>query len=158
MKKIILSLLLAAVSLGASAQFEQGTKYVGASLTGLGFGYSKSTDFYIGMKANAGYFVSDGWMLLGEFGWEHQNGTSCVGLGVAGRYYLQQNGLYFSGALKYKHFGPKTNVVYLTPEVGYCFYLNDHVSLEPAIFCDFALNEFKDFTKIGLKVGFSYYF
>ena len=68
MKKIILSLLLAAVSLGASAQFEQGTKYVGASLTGLGFGYSKSTDFYIGMKANAGYFVSDGWMLLGEFG------------------------------------------------------------------------------------------
>lgn len=158
MKKIILSLLLAAISLGASAQFEQGTKYVGASLTGLGLGYSKNSDFYIGLQANAGYFVCDGWMLYGELGWDHQNGESSVNLGVASRYYMKTNGLYFSGALKYKHFAPSANVVYLTPEVGYCFYLNDHVSIEPAVFCDFALNEFKDFTKIGLKVGFSYYF
>ena len=158
MKKLILSLLLAAVSLGASAQFEQGTKYVGASMTGFGMGYSKSTDFYIGLQANFGYFVTDGLMLLGEFEWDHQNGYSDVGLGVAGRYYLQTNGLYFGGALKYKHFFPKIDNVYLTPEVGYCFYLNNHVSIEPAIFCDFSLNHFKDFTKIGLKVGFGYYF
>lgn len=158
MKKIILSLLLAAISLGASAQFEQGTKYVGASMTGLGLGYSKNSDFYIGFQANAGYFVSDGWMLYGDIGFESQNGECSVDLGVAGRYYMQQNGLYFSGAFKYKHIDPWINVVYLTPEIGYCFYLNDHVSIEPAIFCDMSLNHFKDFTKLGLKVGFGYYF
>ena len=54
---------------------------------------------YIGLQANAGYFVNDGLVLLGEFDWDHQNGSSIVGFGVAGRYYLQENGLYFGGSL-----------------------------------------------------------
>ncbi|MBO7120142.1 MAG: outer membrane beta-barrel protein [Bacteroidaceae bacterium] len=160
MKKIILSLLLAVVSTGAFAQFEKGTKYVGANLqgTGLGMGYSKSTDFFIGLQANAGYFIADSWMLLGEFGWNHQNGNSSVGLGAGARYYMKQNGLYFAGLLKYKHIPSNINNVYLSPEVGYCFYLNDHISIEPAVYVDMCLNHFKDFTQVGLKIGFGYYF
>ena len=160
MKKIFITLLLAVVSLGASAQFEQGTKYVGANLegTGFGMGYSKNTDFYIGLKANAGYFVADQWMLLGEFGWSHKNGNSRVGLGAGARYYLVQNGLFFGGMLKYKHIPSNVNNVYLAPEVGYCFYLNDHISVEPAIYVDMCLNHFKDYTNVGLKIGFGYYF
>ncbi len=158
MKKIVLALLLAAFSIGASAQFEQGTKYVSASMTGFGLGYSKNTDFFIGLNVNSGYFIVDNWMLFGEFGWEHQDGNSCVDMGVGTRYYLRQNGLYFSGALKYKHVPSNINNVYLSPEVGYCFYLNDHVSIEPALYLDMSLNHFKDFTKVGLKVGFGYYF
>ena len=160
MKKVILSLLFAAVSLGASAQFEQGTSYVGANLqgTGFGMGYSKNTDFYLGLQANAGYFFADNWMVLGEFGWAHQNGSSSVGLGAGARYYMSQNGFYFGGMFKYKHIPSSTNNVYLSPEVGYCFYLNNHVSIEPAIYSDMCLNHFKDFTSVGLKIGFGYYF
>ena len=60
--------------------------------------------------------------------------------------------------LKYKHIPSNINNVYFTPEVGYCFYLNDHVSIEPAVYVDMCLNHFKDFTKVGLRIGFGYYF
>lgn len=160
MKKIILSLFFAVVSMGAFAQFEQGTKYVSASLSGNGFGvgYSKSTDFFIGLQANAGYFFADNWMMLGEFGWSHQNGNSNVDLGIAGRYYMKQNGLYYNLGLKYQHIPANINNLYLSPELGYCFYLNDHVSLEPAVYVDMCLNHFKDYTKFGFKISFGYYF
>ena len=133
MKKIFIALLLSAVSLGASAQFEKGTKYAGASLSGLGLSYSKAEDFRLGLQAVGGFFVADSWMVLGQFGWEHLPGNNSVNLGVAGR-------------------------LYFTPEVGYCFYLNDHVSIEPAVYVDMCLNHFKDFTKVGLRIGFGYYF
>lgn len=160
MKKLFAALLLAAVSLGASAQFEKGTKYVGASLSGFGLSYSKVPGFCLDLQAVGGYFVADGWMLTGQFGWEHVPGNNNFDLGAGARYYLKQNGLFFGAGFKYKHVGPnlKSDNVYLTPEVGYCFYLNDHVSLEPAVYCDMCLNHFKDFTKVGLKIGFGYYF
>ena len=158
MKKILFSLLFAVVSMGAFAQFEQGTKYANLSLTGFGMNYSKAGGFNLGLDATGGYFVADSWMLLGEFGWSHQNGNSSVGLGAGARYYLVQNGLFFGGMLKYKHIPARVNNVYLTPEVGYCFYLNNHVSIEPAVYVDMCLNHFKDFTNVGLKIGFGYYF
>jgi len=160
MKKVILSLLLAVVSMGAFAQFEKGTKYASASLTGLGLSYSKAEDFRLGLQAVGGFFVADSWMVLGEFGWEHLPGNNSIDLGVGGRYYMLQNGLFFGGGFKYQHVCPdaKTDNFYITPEIGYCFYLNDHVSIEPSIYCDMCLNHFKDFTKIGLKIGFGYYF
>ena len=158
MKKIFIALLLSAVSLGASAQFEKGTKYAGASLTGLGLSYSKAEDFRLGLQAVGGFFVADSWMVLGQFGWEHLNGNSTVGVGAGARYYMRQNGIFFGGMLKYKHIPSNINNVYFTPEVGYCFYLNDHVSIEPAVYVDMCLNHFKDFTKVGLRIGFGYYF
>lgn len=160
MKKIMIVLLLAAFSLGASAQFEKGTKYVSASVSDFGLSYSKFEDFRLGFHAYGGYFIADGWMLLAQIGWDHQVGTNVFNVGTGARYYMQQNGLYFGGGLKYGHVGPNEvrNNVYLTPEVGYCFYLNDRVSIEPAVYCDMCLNHFKDFTKIGFKIGFGYYF
>ena len=41
MKKILVLLFMTVMTLGASAQFDKGTHYVGAGLTGLGFGYEK---------------------------------------------------------------------------------------------------------------------
>ncbi len=160
MKKIIFTLLFAVVSLGASAQFEKGTKYVGASVSDFGLSYSKYEDFRLGIHALGGLFVENSWMVLANFGWEHLPGNNSIDLGAGGRYYMQQNGLYFGGSFKYQHVCPdvKADNFYLTPEVGYCFYLNDHVSIEPAVYCDMCLNHFKDFTKIGFKIGFGYYF
>lgn len=160
MKKIFIALLLAAVSVGASAQFEKGTKYIGASASDFGLSYSKFEDFRLGVHAMGGYFIADGWMLLGQIGWEHQVGVNVFDIGASARYYLKKNGLYFSGGLKYGHVGPDwvRNNIYISPEVGYCFYLNDRVSIEPSVYCDMCLNHFKDFTKVGFKIGFGYYF
>ncbi|MBR6140727.1 MAG: outer membrane beta-barrel protein [Bacteroidaceae bacterium] len=160
MKKIFIALLLAAVSLGASAQFEKGTKYFGASVSDFGFSYSKFEDFRLGLHTTAGYFLADGWMLLAEIGWDHQDKTNVFNSGISARYYMQSNGLFFTGGIKYGHVGPRAvrNNVYISPEIGYCFFLNDHVSIEPAVYSDLCLNHFKDFTKIGFKVGFGYYF
>lgn len=160
MKKIIFALLLAAVSLGASAQFEKGTKYAGASVSGFGLSYSKAEDFRLGLHAQGGYFFADGWMATGLFEWEHLSGTNDFNIGAGARYYMVQNGLFGGVGLKYQHVGPNNlkNNILLTPEIGYCFYLNGKVSIEPAIYVDMCLNHFKDFTKVGLKVGFGYYF
>lgn len=158
MKKFFITLLLAATTLGASAQFEKGTCYVGASVSDFGLSYSKSEDFRLGLNALGGYFIADSWMVLGEFGWSHQNSKSSVGLGTGVRYYMVQNGLYFGGMVKYKHIPSNLNNLYLSPEFGYCFYLNNHVSIEPAVYTDFCLNHFKDFTKVGFKIGFGFYF
>ena len=63
MKKILLvAVLLFGVVVG-KAQFEQGTKYVGASVTNLGLSYSSSEKLRFGMEASAGYFLFDGIML-----------------------------------------------------------------------------------------------
>ncbi len=159
MKKVFLALLLAAVSLGASAQFEKGTKYVSASVSDFGLSYSKAEDFRLGLNVLGGYFFSDGWMGIAQLGWDHSSGTNNFNAGVAARYYMVRNGIYGGLGFKYQHIGPVVqNNVYLSPEVGYCFYLNRHVSIEPAVYVDMCLNRFKDFTKVGLKIGFGYYF
>ncbi|MBR6031829.1 MAG: outer membrane beta-barrel protein [Bacteroidaceae bacterium] len=163
MKKIFVALLLAAISLGASAQFEKGTKYVNASLTSFGLDYQKAGGFHLGFGAGAGYFIADGWMLQGQLGWNHQDGANEFSLGAGARYCLQRNGIFFGGGLRYGLSSagggaPVAHNAYLTPEVGYCFYLNDHVSVEPAFYVDMCLNHFKDYTKFGLKVSFGYYF
>ena len=163
MKKIILSLLLAVVSMGAFAQFEKGTKYVNGTLTGFGLDYCKAGGFHLGIAGAGGYFIADNWLLQGQLGWEHQDGANEFTLGAGARYYLKDNGLFFGGGIRYGLNSPGGNAevahnAYLPIEAGYCFYLNDHVSIEPAAFVDMCLNHFKDFTKFGLKVSFGYYF
>ena len=64
MKKSLLLLLFAVVSMGSYAQFEQGTKYVGASLTGLNLSYSSGEKFGLGLQGTAGYFFADSWARL----------------------------------------------------------------------------------------------
>lgn len=161
MKKTLLLLLMAVVSISASAQFESGTSYVSASVTGMNLSYNKLSKFNIGLQAKGGYFLEDGWMALGGVEWGMQDGHSDLGVEAAGRYYMQQNGLYFNLGLKYKYWGLGScgqSTVYVTPEVGYCFYLNKHVSLEPAVYYDVCLNKFSDFSTFGLKVGLGFYF
>ena len=104
-KKSMLALLLAVVSLSASAQFEKHTKFVNASLTGLDMNYSKDTKFHLGFEATGGYFVEDCWMPYGRIGFNHQaeNGPDRneFELGAGTRYYFKRTGVYLSGGLLY---------------------------------------------------------
>lgn len=157
---MFIALLLAAVSMSAFAQFETGTKYVSTSLTGLNMSYNKNAKFNLGLQATGGYFFTDGWMALGQIGWDHKDSYNDFTIGAAARYYIEQNGIYLNMGLKYQHIGPDfvANNVFLTPEVGYCFYLNHYVSIEPALYYDICLNKFADFSTVGLKVGVGFYF
>ncbi len=166
MKKIFIALLIATFTLSASAQFEKGTKYANAMLTGFGLDYCKSGGFHIGFGAGAGYFIADNWMLKGQIGWDHQDGRNLFNLGAGFRYYMKNNGLFFGTGFKYGLSGMKVDGqdaqvvhnVYLPLEAGYCFFLNDHVTIEPSAFVDMCFNHFKESTKLGLRVSFGYYF
>lgn len=193
LRKVLTMLLIAVSSMHASAQFEKYTSYLNTSLTGLGLSYSKDSRFKMGVQATGGYFVEDCWMLYGRFGFEHQGARGVMKnrndlqIGVGGRYYIEQNGIFLGVGLAYQHatnvtfsqhesiFGRTTengpvekrtvynyygnrNYVHLTPEVGYCFYVNNYLSIEPSVYCNLCLNRFSEGTEIGLKFGMGFYF
>lgn len=163
MKKIFIALLLATFTLNASAQFEKSTKYVNASLSGFGLSYSKQPGFCMNIEAAGGYFVANDWMLKGLIGWDHVGGANTFDLGAGFRYYLEKYGIFFGTGVKYGMTsaggdGGTVHNVFLPLEGGYCFFLNDHVTLEPSVFVDMCFNHFKESTKFGLKLSFGYYF
>ena len=160
MKKILLTLVLALTMIqGASAQFEQGKKYVGASLTGLNLSFSDLKDFAVGLDATAGYFVQRDLMVLGEVGVDTSNGNLNQFLaGIKGRYYIEQNGIYLAAGLKYRHVFKSINDLQVTPEVGYCYFLNRYITVEPAVYFDLSMTDFSHNSEFGLKCGIGIYF
>lgn len=193
LRKSLLTVLMAVSGLSASAQFEKYTSYLNTSLTGMGLSYSKDSKLKFGIQATGGYFVEDGWMLYGRAGYEHQGhrgemqNRNDLQLGVGGRYYFQQNGIYLGLGLMYahatnvtvsqtehvrmvedeagryethtiyNHYGSR-NYIHFTPEVGYCFYVNQYLSIEPSVYFNLCLNRFSEGTEVGLKLGMGYYF
>lgn len=161
MKKKIFTMTVALLAaLTASAQFEKGKTYVGGSLTGLNMKYTGSEKFNLGVQANAGYFIADDFMLLGQAGYEH-NGKKGVddkfNAAFGARYYIEQNGIYLGVNCKYIHGGKKFNDVMPGVEVGYAFFLNNCLTVEPAIYYDQSFKSHKDYSAIGLKIGLGVY-
>lgn len=156
MKKILSLMFLLVLTLGAKAQFEKGTHFANASLTGLGIGFDKG-EFSMGISAGYGYFISDCRMVGGEVGYRHHGGLNTFVLKPSFRYSFVQNGLNVGGGLQYEHAGYKQNYVQLCPQVGYTFFLSKNVSLEPAVYADFCLNDFSNGTSAGLKIGIGLY-
>ena len=149
---------LLALTLGAKAQFEEGKKYVGASLTGLGLSYSSSTSFSLGLSAEAGYFIKDNWQLRAALDYDHQKHVDNIGIDLGARYYFQQNGIFLGAGLAYDHFTKSINSVSIPLEVGYAFFLTRHVTLQPSVYYKMSLNKFSDCSRVGLRIGFGYYF
>ena len=164
MKKYFTILLLAVVSLSATAQFEKGTHYTEASVSGFGIGV-KDKKFNIGIGASQGYFVADGWMLLGRMGYQY-NGVHSALIQGGFRYSFQKFGLNLGAGVQYEHRGShsgnsessKQDYIQFCHQVGYTFYLNRWISLEPALYCDLALNDVKYGTNAGLKIGIGLYY
>ena len=159
MKKFVLLVLLTVATTSAFAQFEKGTKYVGASLTGLNMAINDRQHFSFGLDAKAGYFIKDYWMVEGTFGW-HTSRTHLdrCQIGAKLRYAQVENGLYYACGLKYIHERKSFNDLQLTPELGYCYYLNHYISVEPAIYYDMSFTDFSKKSEVGLKVGIGIYF
>ena len=161
MRKKIMSVAVALLcSLAANAQFEEGKVYIGGSLTGLNMKYTGSDKFSYGVQAQAGYFVADDLMLLGQTSFEH-SGNDAVDdkftAGVGGRYYIEQNGIYLGVNCKFVHAGKNFNDVMPGVEVGYSFFLNNSVTVEPAIYYDQSFKNHSDYSTIGLRLGVGVY-
>ena len=161
MKKTLLIVTLALLtSLTASAQFQKGKGYVGASLTGLNMSYNGGDGFNFGIEAKGGYILANNLMVLGSLSYQH-NGNDAVAdhftVGGGGRYYIIQNGLYLGVNAKLLHANHNYNDLMPGVEVGYAFYINRSVTIEPAIYYDRSFRKHSDYSTIGLKVGVGVY-
>ena len=155
MKKIFVLLLMSVLTLGANAQFEKGTHYAGAYLSGLGVGYDKG-NFRFGLGGEYGYYINCGQERRAEKADEYA-GVHALKIKPNFRYSFMSNGINLGCGLQFEHAGTDRNFIQLCPQVGYTFYLNDKISLEPALYADFALNDFKNGTSAGLKIGIGLY-
>lgn len=214
MKRLILTAaLILGIGTAAHAQFTAGTKYISTSVTGLSMNYSKNSDLKFGLNADGGYYFADGWMVKGNFNYNHAKNLDGLAIGAGVRYSFLQNGIFIgagleyafdkftntndvlgeftftettlvprfdeNGALVYENgqivYDPETHVTtdeHLTTvtthervnniripiEIGYTFYLNHYLAIEPAIYSKMSLNNFSDGTEFGLKIGFGFFF
>jgi len=158
MKKLLISLLFACVAVGASAQFSQGTKYIGASFTNLGMSYSKNNEFRFGINLEGGYYVADCWMARAYAGYEHAKHVDDVYIGAGVRYHFYQNGIFLGAGLEYDHITKSNNDLLIPVEVGYTFYLNHYLAIEPSVYYKMSTNDFADGSTVGLRIGLGYFF
>lgn len=161
MRKKILAMAMALLTAtGAYAQFEKGKVYVGASLTGLNMKYNGSDKFSFGIQAQGGYFVANDILLHGTVGYDHSGADGVVDkltLGVGGRYYIEQNGIFLGVNCKYMRAGREFNDFMPGVEVGYAFFVNNSVTIEPAVYYDQSFKNHSDYSTIGLRVGVGVY-
>ena len=165
---MLLGLVLSAMTMTASAQFERGAKYINTSLSGLGLSYSKNEKVHLDVRLMAGYFLGDGCMLYAGVDYAHQPHLNQVGVDFGGRYYIRQNGIFLGCGLKYAHgeettdeperYTRKHDNFFFTPEVGYAFYVNHYLTIEPSVYYNMSFDDFADASKVGLRIGFGFYF
>ena len=163
MKKILLTLtLIMATAISTYAQFEKDTWYVNASLTGLDLSHSKYEGTKFGFNAAGGAFIADNLSLVINFKGEYvEHGMDETSAGAQVRYYLSNCGVYGGVGMAYKHLSNgenKKNLVCFTPELGYAFFLNRYLTVEPAIHYDWSLDHTSDYSKLGFKIGIGVYF
>jgi hypothetical protein len=164
MKKLLMSLLLVlATTMSANAQFEKEVWYVNASLTGLDLSHSKVEGTNFGFALSGGVFAADNISVLLNFKGQYvEHGVDETSIGAQARYYFASCGVYGGLGMTYKHLTAagnfKKNLVCLTPEVGYAFFLGRNLTVEPAVYYDLSLKDTSDYSKLGFKIGFGLYF
>ncbi len=158
MKKVILCAMLMLASIGAKAQFEAGTKYLGISATGLGISYSSNEKFRIGLDATAGMFIADKVLVRANIGYNHTDYVDDFSAGIGARYYFRENGIFLGAGGEFSHLTKNNNDLMIPIEVGYAFYLNHYIAVEPAVYYKMSLDDFSDKSTVGLKIGFGFYF
>ena len=151
-------MLLLVFSVGAKAQFEAGTGYVGASVSNLGLSYSTTEKFRFGANLSIGTFLADQFMLRADLGYNHTDAVDDFSTALMGRYYVMENGIFVGAAGEFVHYTKSRNDVRIPIELGYCFYLNHFVSIEPSVYYKMSLDDFSDKSAVGFKIGLGFYF
>ena len=160
MKRVLLLFAVLLSALCGFAQFEQGKYYVGASATGFNLSYSGAEKLNLGIEVKGGYLVADNWLVTANAEFQHSGDddvADCISVGVGGRFYVIQNGLYLGLNAKLIHASHDYNDLMPGLEFGYAFFLNKHVTIEPAVYYDQSFKNHSDYSKIGLRVGIGIY-
>ena len=160
MKKFFMLMVALTTVVTVSAQFEQGKTYISASLSGLDLNYNGSTKFSCGFEAKGGYFVEDNLLVLGTLGYNHigvDDTPDRFSIGVQGRYYIIQNGIYLGVGATYKHANHNYNDIMPTVEVGYAFFINRTVTIEPSIYYEQSVRDHSKYSNVGLRLGLGVY-
>lgn len=159
MKKIGILCASLMMAVAANAQFEKGKVYCGASLSGLNLSYNGTSDLNLGVNGQVGYLFDDNLMAVGSLSYQHtgkEGVKDYVSVGVQGRYYIIQNGLYLGVGAKLAHTGSYNDVM-PGVEVGYAFFVSKTVTIEPAIYYDQSFKNHSDYSTIGLRIGVGVY-
>lgn len=158
MKKILMLLVAITMTTATFAQFKEGTKYAGASLSGFNLSYSSAEKWRMDLSAKGGYFFKDCIAGIAELGWDTntEDLPATFHASVQGRYYMINNGLYGGVGLRYETSPDYSN---LLPgvEVGYTYYLNHYIAVEPAIYYNQSFIS-GGHSKVGLRIGAAIYF
>ncbi len=158
MKKWILSAMLLVMSVAAKAQFEAGTSYLGASVSNLGLSYSTVEKFRFGANLSVGTFLADQFMIKADLGYNHTDAVDDFSTGLMGRFYFTENGIFMGAGGEFVHYTKNRNDVMIPIELGYCFYLNHYVSIEPSVYYKMSIDDFSDKSAVGFKIGLGFYF
>jgi len=158
MKKRILFLLTAlTLSMASFAQFEQGKTYINGNISGLNAKFNGSDKWKIDLGFRGGYMVEDSWMLMGELDYNYRKyepKTFALGAGV--RYYIAENGLYLGAGAKFANHsfdGESTSDFLPNIQIGYVFFLNKSVALEPEFYYEQSLKDHSNYSNVGFRVG-----
>lgn len=159
MKKIGILCASLMMAVAANAQFEKGKVYCGASLSGLNLSYNGTSDLNLGVNGQVGYLFDDNLMAVGSLSYQHtgkEDVKDYVSVGVQGRYYIIQNGLYLGVGAKLAHTGSYNDMM-PGVEMGYAFFVSKTVTIEPAIYYDQSFRNHSDYSTIGLRIGVGVY-
>lgn len=160
LKKFSLLVIALVMALSASAQFEKGKKYISASFSGFDLSYNGSSDLNVGLQAKGGYLVDDNLMVLGSLGYNHVGDDVTpdrFSIGAQGRYYILQNGIYLGVGATYKHGNHSYNDLMPSVEVGYAFFINRHITIEPALYYEQSITDHSKYSSVGLRIGLGVY-
>ncbi len=159
-KKNVLMFAFLLLTVTASAQFEADKVYLGGSLTGLDMNYNGNDGLNLGVQAKAGYLVEDNLMVLAQASFQHSGNDAVsdyLSVGVGGRYYIVQNGIYLGVNCKLVHAYHNYNDIMPGVEVGYAFFISHSATIEPAIYYDQSFKNHSDYSTIGFKIGIGIY-
>lgn len=167
MKKIAMLVVALTMTLAAQAQsyykptltpFHSDKLFIGASLTGFDLNYSGTEEVRIGAQAQLGYMFFDNVLGYAEVAYNNGgDGPHTTTLGLGGRYYIEQNGLFLGAKLAYQHAYGSYDDLMPGVEIGYSFFLSRTVTIEPAVYYNQSFKNHSDYSNLGIKIGFGIY-
>lgn len=165
MKKLLLTILCGLLfSLAGNAQtqdrlpFAKDKFYTSASLSGLGLNYNMNEKWNFGLSGKGGYLFDDDWMVTANLGYDYRHyGKNAFTAGAGLRYYIEQNGIYLGAGANYVHQHGYDDFM-PTVQVGYAFFLNRTVTVEPEFYYNQSLKSHSDYSGFGFRIGIGIYF
>jgi hypothetical protein len=170
MKKLITILCTGLITIGLSAQTDQGTMYLGVSGP-MGSGISYTSTSYDGiddalsqlnLNVNGGYFVIDNLMVGALLGistmkWGDSDGGNTT-FGIVARYYI--NGIFpMVSYASSKEKDADDAMSALSFGAGYAVMLNDNVAFEPSITYGMVSYDGENVANVlGINFGFGIHF